>query len=107
MTHGVRVLCLWTATSLLAPALGWAHQTGADNGATVTVHVNPDEESIAGQPATVAITKVKVRRGARFRWRTCGCRLTVTNADAEVIEQRDVGRRTTVVVMIFPAEGVP
>lgn len=46
-------LCTTLAIGALAPGAATAHQTLSDAGATVTLHVNPDDEPVAGKPATI------------------------------------------------------
>jgi hypothetical protein len=81
-----------------------AHQTATNDGATVTLHVNPDDQPIAGQPAYVYVTKVRVGRRARFRWRKCACRLTVTSAGGELVGDLAV-RGSAAIPFVFPQEG--
>jgi hypothetical protein len=87
-----------------APA-ALAHQTAIDNKAAVTVHVNPDDEPIAGRTAYLYVTKVAVGRRARFRWSRCGCRLTVTSAGGEPIVDMDV-RSSKAIPIVFPQDDV-
>lgn len=82
-----------------------AHQTLAADGVAVTLHVTPDDEPIAGKPATIDVAKVKVGRGARVRWKRCQCALTISAAAGSVIEQRPVDARTRISLFTFPAEG--
>lgn len=86
-----------------APA-ALAHQTAIDNGAAVTVHVNPDDEPIAGRTAYLYVTKVAVGRRGRFRWSRCGCRLVVTSTAGEPIVDMDVRSRKAIPIL-FPQEG--
>ena len=88
-----------TATlALTAPALG--HQTISDRGVAVTLHVLPDDEPKAGQPATIVAVKVRPPRGARFTFRSCICRVKVADASGHVLLNRRTGKRTT---FTFPA----
>lgn len=85
------------ALTLSAPALG--HQTVSDHGVAVTLHVMPDDEPVAGRPATIAVVKVKPPRGGRFRFGACTCRLKVATATRRVLLNRRAGKRTT---FVFP-----
>jgi hypothetical protein len=59
------------STSVLAVALlallgavpAWSHDIITNNGVTVTVHVDPNDEPVATQPATIVIESVKTRTG--------------------------------------------
>ena len=83
-----------TATlALTAPALG--HQTVTDRGVAVTLHVLPDDEPQAGQPATIVAVKVRPPRGGRFTFRSCICRVKVADASGHVLLSRRTGKRTT------------
>jgi hypothetical protein len=79
--------------ALCAPALG--HQTVTNHGVAVTLHVLPDDEPRAGQPATIVAVRVKPPRGGRFRFRTCVCRVKVIDASGHVLLDRRTGKRTT------------
>jgi len=82
-----------TATlALCAPALG--HQTVTNRGVAVTLHVLPDDEPRAGERATIVAVRVKPPRGGRFRFRTCVCRVRVTDASGHVLLDKRTGKRT-------------
>ncbi len=82
------------------PAL--AHQTVSSNGARVTLHVNPDDAPEAGVTTTIKVTKVRVPRGARFSFRSCGCRLRITNSAGTVLRNASMGASTS---FRFPSAG--
>ena len=67
------------ALALTAPALG--HETVTDRGVAVTLHVLPDDEPTAGQPATIVAVKVRPPKGGRFTFSSCACRVKVADAD--------------------------
>lgn len=101
-----------TATAALLLALcacaalpAQAHQSLADGRATVTLHVNPDDEPIVGQAATVDVVKVSVRRNAHFAWRTCQCRLSITDPSGGVIDERPLTKKARIFLFTFPTEG--
>jgi hypothetical protein len=83
-----------TATlALSAPALG--HQTVTDHGVAVTLHVLPDDEPRAGEPATIVVVRVTPPTGGRFTLRACTCRVKVTDASGHVLLNKRTGKRTT------------
>jgi hypothetical protein len=77
-----------------APAL--AHQTAYNRGVAVTLHVNPDDEPVAGQPATIIVEKVKPPKGGKFRFSTCRCHVRVTTSSGGVVLDRAAGKRTSI-----------
>lgn len=97
MRVGLRTTALAVAATatlaLTAPAFG--HQTIHDRGIAVTMHVLPDDEPKAGQPATIVIVKVRPPRGGRFTFRSCICRVKVADASGHVLLNRRTGKRTT------------
>ena len=86
------------ASALTAPAL--AHQTVVDpRGVAVTMHVLPDDEPVAGKPATIVVVKVKPPRRGRFTFRRCACRIEVSTAAGRVLLNRRAAKRTP---FVFP-----
>lgn len=95
------VLAAMAAAALFAiPAL--AHQTVKSNGARVTLHVNPDDAPEAGVTTTIKVTKVAVPRGAGFSFRSCGCRLKITNSSGAVLRDAPMRASTS---FRFPSVG--
>lgn len=91
-----RVALATVATCLTAGAVpALAHQTAYSRGVAVTLHVNPDDEPVAGTPASVIVERVKVPRMGRFSFSSCGCRLRITDSGGRVLLDRRVARRTT------------
>lgn len=86
----IAVAAITAATAV--PAL--AHQTAYNRGVAVTLHVSPDDEPVAGQPATIVVEKVKPPRRGTFRFSTCRCRLRVTSSSGAVLLDRAAGKRT-------------
>ncbi len=83
------------ATALLAlsaPAIG--HQTVSDHGVAVTLHVLPDDEPVAGKPATIVAVAVKPPKGGRFTFGSCRCTVKVTTATGRVLLRKRTGKRT-------------
>lgn len=69
-------------TVAVAPA--WSHQIASNNGVAVQVHVDPNDEPIAGQATTIWVVRVKARN-AVFAWKTCRCRLNVFDSSGTVL----------------------
>ncbi len=90
-----------SATALFTiPAL--AHQTTTSNGARVTLHVDPNDEPEAGASTSIRVLKVAVPRRASFSFRSCGCRLKITNSSGTVLRNSRMGSSTT---FRFPKAG--
>jgi hypothetical protein len=73
-----------TAIVLIAAATASAHQIASNNGVAVQVHVDPNDEPVAGEPTTVWVVRVKPLK-ARFTWATCACRLKVFDSSGSVL----------------------
>jgi hypothetical protein len=69
---------------VVAPA--WGHQIASNNGVSVQVHVNPNDEPLAGAPTTIWVVRVKAVKGkATFTWATCRCRMKVFDSSGTVV----------------------
>jgi hypothetical protein len=79
---------LLAALTFAAPAS--AHQTVSDNGATVTVHVAPDDAPVAGQASTINLVSVKVPKRATFR--LSRARVKVTDSSGAVLLDRGAAK---------------
>ncbi len=88
MLRRISILALIGAASLmLVVAPAWAHQIASNNGVSVQVHVNPNDEPIAGTPTTVWVVRVKNVKGkGTFAWATCRCQLKVFDSSGTVIQ---------------------
>ena len=96
----VAAACL-AALLATAPAAS-AHQSAKSNGITVTMHIAPDDEPVAGQPAALIFVSAK-RPGWTLRRSSCGCRFRITDASgASVLDRRFTGRAVT---FTFPRSG--
>jgi hypothetical protein len=88
MLRGTFIVALIAAASLVllvAPAS--AHQIASNNGVSVQVHVNPNDEPIAGNPTTIWVVRVKNVKGkGTFSWATCRCQLKVFDSSGTVIQ---------------------
>jgi hypothetical protein len=69
---------------VLAAAPAWSHQIASNNGVSVQVHVNPNDEPIAGEPTTIWVVRVK-GKDAIFSWKTCRCRMRVFDSTGTTI----------------------
>jgi hypothetical protein len=88
MLRRIFILALIGAASLtvvVAPAS--AHQIASNNGVSVQVHVNPNDEPIAGAPTTIWVVRVKNVKGKGiFSWATCRCQLKVFDSSGTVVQ---------------------
>jgi hypothetical protein len=69
------------------------HQTTSNKGVTVTMHVTPDDEPVAGQASRIIVSKVRPSRG-RFSWKSCACYLRVSDSAGNVVLNRKAKRTT-------------
>jgi hypothetical protein len=93
-------LAVAVTAAAVAPAVpALAHETVTDHGVAVTMHVLPDDEPVAGKPATITIVSVKPPKGGTFTFRGCTCRIKVTTASGDVLSNRRTGKRTP---FVFP-----
>ena len=97
MRPAAAAIAATAALALTAPALG--HQTVSDRGVAVTLHVLPDDEPVAGKPATIVAVKVTPPKGGRFTFGSCTCRVKVAAATGHVLLNRRTGKRTP---FVFP-----
>ena len=90
-----RVAAAIAAAAALAPSVpASGHQTVSSRGVAVTLHVLPDDEPVAGQPATIVAVKVRPPKGGRFAFGSCGCRVKVATATGKALLNRRAGKRT-------------
>jgi hypothetical protein len=101
MTWRITGAFLGFAVALLCASAAWAHQTATNNGVTVTVHVTPEDEPVAGATSLILVERVKTRTG-RFTWATCRCTVEVSNAAGEFLRRGRAGPRTE---FTFPEPG--
>lgn len=81
------------ALALIGAGGAYAHQIAVNNGVAVTLHVAPNDEPIAGQPALILVPKVKPRTG-KFAWTTCRCTLKVSDSSGSVLLKGPATPRT-------------
>ncbi len=96
---GAVIACV--ATFAFAP-MAFAHQSTTSNGINVTIHVAPDDEPTAGQPATIVFVSAK-RPGWSLHRTSCGCRIKVSDSTGSELLNRRVTTRTT--AFTFPRSG--
>ena len=87
------------ATLAVVVPTAWGHQIASNNGVSVQVHVNPNDEPIAGVPTTIWVVKVKTLKGT-FAWATCRCRLKVFDSSGTVL--LDGPAKTVRTAVTFP-----
>jgi hypothetical protein len=92
MRASVVLVALAVGLVWVAPAS--AHQTLSNNGVSVTLHVAPDDEPVAGQQATVSILSIKTRKG-KFSWTTCACTMKIFEPDGSVLLDNRAVRKMT------------
>ena len=84
------LVCGWNGVTVAcAPAP--AHQTEVSKGVSVTMHVTPEDEPVAGSSSKILVTKVKPNRG-RFSWRSCKCYLRISDSTGNVVLNRKAKR---------------
>lgn len=82
--------CTATIFLMLGAAAAPGHQTESSKGVSVTVHVTPEDEPVAGRVSTIT-ARVKPSRG-RFTWRSCKCYLRITDSSGRVVLNRRAKR---------------
>jgi hypothetical protein len=92
-TGRISAFACCTATILLMLGAGMApgHQTESSKGVSVTMHVTPEDEPIAGRVSTITVSKIRPNRG-RFSWRTCKCYLRISDSSGKVVLNRRAKR---------------
>jgi hypothetical protein len=83
--------CTATILLMLGAATAPGHQTESSKGVSVTLHVTPEDEPIAGRVSTITVSKVRPNRG-RFSWRTCKCYLRISDSSGTVVLNRRAKR---------------
>ncbi|MGH2979947.1 MAG: hypothetical protein ACRDLQ_09980 [Solirubrobacterales bacterium] len=93
-TGRISAFACCTATILLTLGADSApsHQTESSKGVSVTMHVTPEDEPIAGRSSKILVTKVRPNRG-RFSWRSCKCYLRISDSTGRVLLNRRARRR--------------
>ena len=76
-----------SASVMLVVSPAWGHQIASNNGVSVQVHVNPNDEPIAGVATTIWVVRVKNVKGkGTFSWATCRCQLKVFDSSGTVVQ---------------------
>jgi hypothetical protein len=89
----LRALLAAIAVALICTGVASAHQTAVNNGVEVTVHVAPNDEPVAGEPAAILFPKIKTRTG-KFAWANCRCVLQVSDSAGKVLLKSPATSRT-------------
>jgi hypothetical protein len=102
VTRRILTAALAAAILLVAAATASAHQIASNNSVAVQVHVDPNDEPIAGVPTTVWVVRVRPVKPLRatFAWTTCRCRLKVFDSSGTVI--LDTAVKTPRTPITFP-----
>lgn len=95
------LLAALAALAVAAP-LALAHQTVTSHGVAVTIHIAPDDEPVAGEPAEIVFVGAR-RRGWRLDRARCRCRLRISDSSGVVVLDRALRTRTT--TFTFPRPG--
>jgi hypothetical protein len=93
--------CTATFLLTLGAVAAPGHQTESSKGVSVTMHVTPEDEPIAGRSSRVLVTKVRPNRG-RFTWRSCKCYLRISDSAGKVVLNRRARRSQS---FTFPRAG--
>jgi hypothetical protein len=74
-----------------------AHQTVSSNGATVTVHVSPDDAPVAGHASSINVLRIRVPKGATFA--LSRATVTVRDSSGRTVLSRRAAKR---IAFTFP-----
>lgn len=97
------MVAIGTASLAVVVAPAWGHQIASNNGVSVQVHVNPNDEPVAGTPTTIWVVRVKpLKKTTVFTWKTCRCRLKVFDSSGTVV--LDTATSTQRTPITFPEE---
>jgi hypothetical protein len=86
--------CCLAIMSSIGAATAPGHQTDTNKGVTVTLHVTPDDEPVAGQASNIIVSKVRPSKG-RFTWKSCACYLRISDSSGNVVLNRKAKRTTS------------
>lgn len=99
----IKMAVIGAATLVVVVAPAWGHQIASNNGVSVQVHVNPNDEPIAGVPTTIWVVRVKPLKATTvFSWKTCRCKLKVFDSSGTVVLDTAVSTPRTPIT--FPEE---
>ena len=70
MQRHLLVVSMCAAFTLLGAGSAQAHDQETNNGVTMTLHVDPDDQPVAGRLATLVIESVDLQ--GTFSWGACG-----------------------------------
>jgi hypothetical protein len=105
-----KLLCLVAAAAAaaltVAVAPAWSHQIASNNGVSVQVHVDPNDEPIAGLATTIWVVRVK-GKDLVFTWKTCRCKMRVVDsAGAVLLDSAATAPRTAITFPEAKAYGI-
>jgi hypothetical protein len=100
MQRPLAVVLVCFAFSLVGAGGAYAHDRETNNGVSVTVHIAPDDDPIATQPATIVVEKVETK--ATFTWATCKCAWKITDSSGAVVYSKPAKVKTP---FVFPEPG--
>ena len=89
----LRALLAAIAVALICTGVASAHQIAVNNGVEVTVHIAPNDEPVAGEPAAILFPKIKTRTG-KFAWANCRCVLQVSDSAGKALLKAPATSRT-------------
>ena len=96
------VAAVAAAGALAYAGLASAHEIITNNGVSVEFHFAPEDEPVAGGPATITIESVRVRKGT-FSWRTCRCAISIAASSGKVLYRNTAAKSRT--KFVFPVTG--
>lgn len=88
------------ALALIAPALASAHTLKTSGDVGVLLHIDPDDDPVAGQPAALYVSVTDKASGA-----ACGCALAVLDGSSTVYAAPLAGQGASV-PLTFPHAGI-
>jgi hypothetical protein len=100
MQRPFAVALVSVAVALTGIGVASAHDRESNNGVSVTLHVNPDDEPIATAQSVLLVEKVETR--ATFTWATCRCTWRITNAAGKLLY---LGKARVRTPFVFPESG--
>ena len=100
MHRPLALVVVFAVLSLASVSAAFAHDRISNNGVTMTLHVDPNDEPVAEAPSTLVIESVEVQPA--FSWSSCGCTLTVSDGAGKVVYAGTAAARVTVT---FPSAG--
>lgn len=103
------ILIFFSIILAFHPAKALAHFVKADNGIGAVLHIDPEDDPIAGEQTTMFL-EFKDTAG-KFDIANCICKVTITEADAELLGQSFEGaggteKLSAVIPFTFPKKDI-